>query len=63
MTVRMETSNWLEVSWRIMDNYRCVLTENGELYLMMDGQPLILKLCVDNWDIAHKVIGLKMCGS
>ena len=55
MTVKMETSDWSEVSWRMMDDWRCVLKGDGELYLMMVGQPLMLKLCADNWDIAHKV--------
>ena len=37
------------------DEWKCALKGDGELYLMMDGQPLMLKLYVDNWDIAHRV--------
>ena len=51
----METSDWLEVSWRMWDEWKCVLKGDGELYLMMDGQPLMLKLYVDNWDIVQRV--------
>ena len=37
------------------DEWKCVLKGDGELYLMMDGRPLMLKLSADNWDIAHMV--------
>ena len=37
------------------DEWKCVLKGDGELYLMMDGQPVMLKLYADNWDIVHKV--------
>ena len=34
------------------DEWKCVLKEDGELCLMMDGQPLMLELYADNWAIA-----------
>ena len=52
----METSDWLEVSWRMWDEWKCVLKGDGELYLMMDGQPLMLKLSADNWVTAQMVV-------
>ena len=51
----METLDWLEINWRMRDNWKCVLKGDGELYLMMDGQALILKLYVDNSDTVHRV--------
>ena len=38
------------------DEWKCVLKGDGELCLMMDGLSLMLKLYVDNWAIAYRVI-------
>ena len=46
------------------DEWKCVLKGDGELYLMMDGQPVMLGLCVYNWDIVHRVsFDAGVCGS
>ena len=40
----------MEVHHIMREELKFVLLEDGELYLMMDGQLLMLKLYADNWD-------------
>ena len=54
--VKMEMFGWLEVGHQMKDEWKCVLKGDGELCVMMDGLPLMLKSYVDNWAIAHRVI-------
>ena len=51
----MGTLDCLDVSCKMMDGWKCVFIESGDLYLMMDGQVLMLKLYADNWDTVHRV--------
>ena len=37
------------------DEWKCVLMEDGELCLMMDGRTLMVKLYADNWAIVYQV--------
>ena len=43
------------------DEWKCVLKEDGERCLMMDGVSLMLELYADNWAIAHSVIIIIYC--
>ena len=53
--MKMEILDFLDVNCKMMDGWKCALIEKGDLYLVMDGPALILKLYADNWDTVHRV--------
>lgn len=43
------------VGFHCKEELKCVLTDTGELLLMMAGAPMMPKLYADNWDILDHV--------
>ncbi len=51
VTAQVVTFALKEAHVHLKGEWKCVTTTSGELYVVVDGTPLMLMWCVDSWDM------------